>query len=117
MSADRLISRRKAGELAGLSKSSIFRLEKAGRFPPGLKIKPNVVRYSESEVLAWVEQRKREGRKNSWAHAMAERERREAETLKLQNEAALAAAALDELAQRPRTPRRPTVCTRCGGSL
>ena len=56
---DKLISRRRACEVTGLSKNTLVRLEQRQLFPPHLKVGARVL-YSLVEVLDWVRQRKNE---------------------------------------------------------
>lgn len=44
-------------ERTGLSRSTIWRLERAGLFPRRRRISANVVAWLESEVSAWIEGR------------------------------------------------------------
>jgi prophage regulatory protein len=47
---------------AGLSRSSIRRLERAGSFPARIKLSPKRVGWLKSEVDLWVTWRSKEGR-------------------------------------------------------
>ena len=42
----------------GLSDATIYRMEKAGRFPKRMQLGGNSVGWVESEVVEWVESRK-----------------------------------------------------------
>jgi prophage regulatory protein len=44
-------------ERTGLSRSTIWRLERRGEFPKHYRIAPNVVAWSEQEVSNWIEER------------------------------------------------------------
>jgi prophage regulatory protein len=44
-------------ERTGLSRSTIWRLERRGQFPKHRRIAPNIVAWSEYEVSRWIEQR------------------------------------------------------------
>jgi len=44
-------------ERTGLSRSTIWRLERRGEFPKHYRIAPNVVAWSEQEVSHWIEER------------------------------------------------------------
>jgi prophage regulatory protein len=44
-------------ELTGLSRSSVFRLERRGKFPRRRKLGDNSVAWVEGEVSAWLEGR------------------------------------------------------------
>jgi prophage regulatory protein len=44
-------------ERTGLSRSTIWRLERRGEFPKHHRIAPNIVAWSEHEVSRWIEER------------------------------------------------------------
>ena len=44
-------------ERTGLSRSTIWRLERRGEFPKHHRIAPNIVAWSEPEVSRWIEER------------------------------------------------------------
>jgi prophage regulatory protein len=44
-------------ERTGLSRSTIWRLERRGEFPQHHRIAPNIVAWSEPEVSRWIEER------------------------------------------------------------
>jgi prophage regulatory protein len=44
-------------ERTGLSRSTIWRLERRGEFPKHRRIAPNIVAWSEREVSRWIEER------------------------------------------------------------
>lgn len=44
-------------ERTGLSRSTIWRLERRGEFPKHYRIAPNVVAWVEQEVMSWIQQR------------------------------------------------------------
>jgi prophage regulatory protein len=44
-------------ERTGLSRSTIWRMERRGEFPKHHRIAPNVVAWSEQEISRWIEQR------------------------------------------------------------
>ena len=46
-------------ERTGLSRSTIWRLERRGEFPKHHRIAPNVVAWIEEEVTSWIELRTR----------------------------------------------------------
>lgn len=50
---DYLLPRKTVEELSGLSRATIYRLIKAGRFPRPLSIGTGSVRWRQSEVIAW----------------------------------------------------------------
>lgn len=51
---DRLMKLREVEAMAGLAKSSIYRRIAAGEFPRPVALGPNVVRWRESEISAWL---------------------------------------------------------------
>ena len=52
------ILRRKAvTEVTGLSSSTLWRLERAGRFPARKKLSANAVGYLAEDVEAWIQSR------------------------------------------------------------
>ena len=44
--------------ITGLSKSTLYRLEKKGGFPARLRLSENAVGWREKEVVEWVDSRK-----------------------------------------------------------
>jgi prophage regulatory protein len=46
-------------ELTGLSRSTIWRLERDGKFPERLHLSANIVGWNEDEVLEWLNDRPR----------------------------------------------------------
>ncbi len=57
----KIIRRRRVVEITGLSYSTIFRLERDGKFPARRRLGPNSVGWVEAEVLAWLRSRDRVG--------------------------------------------------------
>jgi len=47
-------------ERTGLSRSTIWRLERRGEFPKHHRISPNVVAWVEQDVAEWIEGRTKE---------------------------------------------------------
>jgi predicted DNA-binding transcriptional regulator AlpA len=43
--------------MTGLSRSTIWRLERRGEFPRHHRIAPNVVAWVEEDVIGWIEER------------------------------------------------------------
>lgn len=56
---DRLLTTREVGELLSLSPEAVLRRWRSGELP-GFRLSTKVLRFRESEILAWLEQ-KREG--------------------------------------------------------
>ena len=54
---ERLIRRREVEEIAGLSRSSIYRLMQDGEFPRPVRVGPAAVRWRASDITAWLESR------------------------------------------------------------
>jgi len=50
---DFLLPRKTVETLSGLSRATIYRLIKAGKFPRPLSIGTGAVRWRQSEVIAW----------------------------------------------------------------
>lgn len=56
----RMLRLRQVEELAGLSRDSIYRLGRAGKFPQRVKVSERASRWREDEILAYLEQRSAE---------------------------------------------------------
>ena len=54
---DRLLRRREVEELTGLSRASIYRLKRDGRFPSPVKVSDTAVRWKASDITIWIESR------------------------------------------------------------
>ena len=52
---NRLLRRSQVEEIAGLSRSSIYRRMQKGEFPRPVKIGSTAVRWKESDIFAWLE--------------------------------------------------------------
>ena len=50
---DYLLPRKTVEKLAGLSRASIYRLIKSGKFPRPVSIGTGSVRWKQSDVIAW----------------------------------------------------------------
>ena len=55
--SDRLLRRHKVEELTGLSRASIYRWMRNGRFPRPVKISSRGVRWKESDITDWIQSR------------------------------------------------------------
>ena len=53
---ERLIRLEEVCRRAGLGKTKIYALIKEGRFPPPYKISPFISRWSERELVAWIDE-------------------------------------------------------------
>ncbi len=56
---EKLLRRRDVEAKVGLGRSSIYRQMREGRFPLPLKVGPRAVRWSASEIDAWLAERPR----------------------------------------------------------
>ena len=54
-----MITRKQVEDRFGLSRSSIYRLMREGRFPEPVRIGVRAVRWSEDEITSWLESRPR----------------------------------------------------------
>ena len=54
---DRLLRRQQVEEMAGIKRSSIYRLMKNGEFPRPVRVGPVAVRWRESDIRAWLDSR------------------------------------------------------------
>ena len=54
---DRLLRRREVEELTGLSRASIYRLMRDGRFPLPVKVSATAVRWKASDITVWIQSR------------------------------------------------------------
>ena len=52
---NRLLRRSQVEEIAGLSRSSIYRRMQKGEFPRPVKIGSTAVRWKERDIFAWLE--------------------------------------------------------------
>lgn len=55
--SSRILRVKQVCELVGLSRSSILRMERDGRFPSKINLSVHAVGWRESDVLAWIDQR------------------------------------------------------------
>ncbi len=55
--SERLLRRSEVETATQLSRSTIYRLMRAGLFPEPLQIGPRAVRWRESDLLAWLHDR------------------------------------------------------------
>lgn len=53
----RMLRLRQVEELSGLSRDSIYRLGRAGKFPRPVKVSERASRWDEAAILVWREQR------------------------------------------------------------
>ena len=51
--ADFLLRRKEVERIAGISRASIYRLIKAGKFPRPVSLGTGSVRWKQSDVIAW----------------------------------------------------------------
>lgn len=57
---DRLLGWRRVKDITGLSRTTAWRLQRAGSFPAPVRISANRVAWRESELMAWAAARTRE---------------------------------------------------------
>lgn len=50
---DFLLRRKEVERIAGISRASIYRLIKAGKFPAPYSLNTGAVRWKQSDVIAW----------------------------------------------------------------
>jgi len=62
---DRFVRPSEIKKLTGLSKTTVWRREKAGDFPARRRLSPGAVGWLWSEVKEWMERRNRQGIKSS----------------------------------------------------
>lgn len=51
--SDFLLRRKEVEKIAGISRASIYRLIKAGKFPAPVNLGTGAVRWRQSDVIAW----------------------------------------------------------------
>ncbi|MCY4085650.1 MAG: AlpA family phage regulatory protein [Actinomycetia bacterium] len=57
--ADQLLNRKQVEERVGLARSTVYRRMRQGSFPLSIRVSQRAVRWSKSEVEAWVSSRER----------------------------------------------------------
>ena len=57
---ERLIRRQEVEEMTALSRSTIYRHKKEGRFPEPVRIGPRAVRWRYSDIIAHIESKSQE---------------------------------------------------------
>ncbi len=57
----KLLTQKQVVDLVGLSRTTIWRLERAGQFPRRLQVSTKAVRWNQSEILDWINSRPRAG--------------------------------------------------------
>jgi excisionase family DNA binding protein len=60
LTAERLLTTRAIAEVLGISSEAVLRLWRAGDLP-GFRLSTKVLRFRESEVLEWLEERRADG--------------------------------------------------------
>ena len=53
----KLLTLRQVAELVSLSRTTIWRLERSGRFPRRLQVSTKAVRWNQAEIFDWIESR------------------------------------------------------------
>ena len=59
--SSRIIRPEELVDRLGISRTTLWRLQKRGEFPPPLQLSPNAVGWSEAEITEWLESRPRAG--------------------------------------------------------
>ncbi len=54
-----ILRTRDVTRVTGLSRTTVWRLERAGKFPPRMRLGENSVGWLEEEVRSWIESRPR----------------------------------------------------------
>ncbi len=54
---ERIVRSAEAGEIIGTSRTTCWRLERAGEFPARVQISPGAIGYLYSEIQAWIQER------------------------------------------------------------
>ncbi|TDR93794.1 helix-turn-helix transcriptional regulator [Enterovirga rhinocerotis] len=54
---DRILRWPEVKARTGLSRTSVWREQRAGRFPPAIQISANAVGWRESDIAAWIASR------------------------------------------------------------
>jgi prophage regulatory protein len=67
---DRLLGWRRVKDITGLSRTTAWRLQRAGSFPAPVRISVNRVAWRESELMAWAAARTREAPPSVAARAL-----------------------------------------------
>ena len=52
---DRLLRRREVEKITGVSRASIYRLMRSGRFPLPVRVSDTAVRWKESDINSWID--------------------------------------------------------------
>ena len=55
--ASKLITQKQVVDLVGVSRTTIWRLERAGQFPRRVQVSTKAVRWHQAEILDWIESR------------------------------------------------------------
>ncbi len=53
----KLLNQKQIVDLVGLSRTTIWRLERAGQFPRRLKVSRKAVRWIQAEIVDWINSR------------------------------------------------------------
>ncbi len=53
----KLLTQKQVVDLVGLSRTTIWRLERAGQFPRRLQVSTKAVRWNQAEILDWINSR------------------------------------------------------------
>lgn len=58
--SDRFLREKQCRDITGLSRTTRWRLERAGLFPKRYRISPNAIAWLESQVMEWLKSRTRD---------------------------------------------------------
>lgn len=53
----KLLTQKQVTDLIGLSRTTIWRLERAGKFPRRRQVSTKAVRWNQAEIFEWIESR------------------------------------------------------------
>ena len=53
----KLLTQKQVVDLVGVSRTTIWRLERAGQFPRRLQVSTKAVRWNQAEIFDWIESR------------------------------------------------------------
>lgn len=57
MAINQLLNQKEVSNLVGLSRTTIWRLERTGQFPRRLRVSTKAVRWNLAEIVKWIESR------------------------------------------------------------
>lgn len=57
MTEPRLLRAKDVSALTGISRASIYKFSKAGKFPPFIRVSPKILAWDIEDVNAWIRER------------------------------------------------------------